>query len=253
MTEVVKSVSEWRKIRKNLSENDIGFVPTMGALHQGHISLLQRCKNDNRVTVASVFVNSTQFNDPEDFKKYPRDFERDLKMLRQAGVDYVFHPDHEEIYADEYRYMVSEKEFSTKLCGAYRPGHFDGVLTVVMKLFNIIRPARAYFGEKDYQQLILIRDMVSNFFMNIDIVGSSIIRESDGLAMSSRNQLLSAEERKKAPVFYKTLNSGKSVSEIINELEKSDFKVDYIEEHFGRIFGAVFLGKTRLIDNAPRN
>jgi pantoate--beta-alanine ligase len=122
-----------------------------------------------------------------------------------------------------------------------------------MKLFNIIRPARSYFGEKDYQQLILIRDMVSNFFMNIDIVGCPIIRESDGLAMSSRNQLLSAEERKKAPVFYKTLNSGKSVSEIINELEKSDFKVDYIEEHFGRIFGAVFLGKTRLIDNAPRN
>ena len=253
MTKVIKNINEWRFVRKNLNADEIGFVPTMGALHEGHISLLRKCRQENTVTAASVFVNPPQFNDPVDLKKYPQDFASDLQILQDQEVDFVFHPDYKEMYADDYRFKVSETEFSNELCGKHRAGHFDGVLTVVMKLFNIIRPARAYFGEKDYQQYLLIKDMVKNFFMNISIIPCPIIREEDGLARSSRNQLLSPKERALAPLFYKTLTSGKSIKEIKEELLNHNFKIDYIEEHFGRIFGAVILGKTRLIDNVPRN
>ncbi|MGM0600495.1 MAG: pantoate--beta-alanine ligase [Candidatus Rifleibacteriota bacterium] len=252
MTRVIRNANEWRLIRKDLIADDIGFVPTMGALHEGHLSLLQKCRQQNALTVASVFVNPPQFNDPEDLERYPRDFASDLKILRDQEVDFVFHPDYGEIYADDYRFRVCETEFSKELCGKNRAGHFEAVLTVVMKLFNIIKPGRAYFGEKDYQQYLLVKDMVKNFFMNISIVPCPIIREPDGLARSSRNQLLSPEERAMAPLFYKTLSSGKSIEEIKKELINHHFKIDYIEDHFDRLFGAVILGKTRLIDNVPR-
>lgn len=251
MTKVIKKISEWKEIRnsENIKDKSIGFVPTMGALHKGHASLIERCVKENDISVVSIFLNPTQFNDPNDLKNYPRSFENDLKLLEDLNVDYLFYPDNEEIYFDNYRYKIVESEFSKILCGAFRPGHFEGVLTVVMKLFNIIKPHRAYFGEKDYQQLKLVEGMCKAFFMNIEIIPCPVVRDEDGLALSSRNLLLTTEERKLAAKFPELLKSKKAPEEIKTELESLGFKVDYVEELEGRRFGAVHIGKVRLIDN----
>ena len=249
MAEVFKSVEEWREFRKSLKDVSIGFVPTMGALHEGHISLFRRSVEENDKTVASVFVNPTQFNDKDDLKNYPRNFDDDYKKLADAGVDYILFPEYEDIYNDNYRYEVNEKEVSKLLCGASRPGHFTGVLTVVMKLLNIVKAGKAYFGEKDYQQFLLIKGMCEAFFMDTEIIPCPIVRENDGLAMSSRNLLLKESERKLAPKFYELLGSNEDLNEIKKRLADEGFKVDYIEEIENRRFGAVFLGKVRLIDN----
>lgn len=251
MVKVIKSISEWKEIYKSekLIDKTIGFVPTMGALHEGHASLIERSVNENNVSAVSIFVNPTQFNDPKDLDKYPRTFYNDLKLIEKLHVDYLFYPSYKEIYSDNFRYRISEIEFSKILCGAFRPGHFDGVLTIVLKLFNIIKPNRAYFGEKDFQQLKLIQGMTEAFFMDVEIISSPTIRENDGLAMSSRNRLLSEDERKIAQKFPMLLKSNKTCEEIKRELENSGFKVDYIEEHSGRRFGAVHVGNVRLIDN----
>ena len=185
----------------------VGFVPTMGALHEGHASLIRQSAAENDLTVVSIYVNPTQFNNSDDLKKYPRTWEADLELARRAGAWAVLAPDYDEIYADGYRYRISENDFSKKLCGAHRPGHFDGVLTVVMKLLQIVQPKRAYFGEKDYQQLQLIRDMARTFFLRTEIIGTPTVREQDGLAMSSRNVRLTASGREKAPVIYRELNT----------------------------------------------
>ncbi|MEG8947511.1 pantoate--beta-alanine ligase [Rosettibacter firmus] len=251
MTKVIKNISEWKVIRnsEDLKNKTIGFVPTMGALHKGHASLIERCLKENDISVVSIFVNPTQFNDPDDLRNYPRTFENDFKLLETMNVDYLFYPEYGEIYSDNYRYKIVETDFSKKLCGAFRPGHFEGVLTVVMKLFNIVRPHKAYFGEKDYQQLKLIEGMCKAFFMDIEIVPCPIVRDEDGLALSSRNLLLTDEERKIAVNFPELLKSKKSANQIKEELEKLGFKVDYIEDIEGRRFGAVHIGKVRLIDN----
>ena len=251
MITIVKSVTEWNNIynSKELPGRRIGLVPTMGALHAGHLSLIERSIKENDVTVLSIFVNPTQFNDTEDLKKYPRNLDMDIELLKKLKVDYVFFPDASEIYSDDFNYYVEENNLSKILCGPFRPGHFKGVLTVVMKLLNIIKPAKAYFGEKDYQQLKLIEGMVKAFFLDVEIVACPIIRDDDGLALSSRNALLSDEERKSALNFPKLLKSDKSNMEIKKELVKLGMNVDYIEEHFGRRFGAVHVGKVRLIDN----
>ncbi len=250
MIEVINSVSDWKQIladKKNIKS--IGFVPTMGALHKGHLSLVEKSVEENDLTVVSIFVNPTQFNDPNDLKNYPRNFDQDKNLLELHNVDYIFYPDYSEIYHDNYRYKVQELEFSKKLCGASRDGHFDGVLTVVMKLLNIIEADTAYFGEKDYQQYLLIDGMVKAFFMKTKIIPCATIRSAAGLAHSSRNELLTHKHREIAPLFAKLLRSNLSVEEIKNELNKSEFKVDYIEEIGSRRFGAVWLGKVRLIDN----
>jgi pantoate--beta-alanine ligase len=249
MTQVIKQIREWKEVRNSLQKKSIGFVPTMGALHEGHLSLIRKSVSDNNITVVSIFVNPTQFNDKNDFKNYPVTFESDLAKLESEKVEYLFYPEYKEIYSDDFRYEINEKEFSKKLCGAHRPGHFTGVLTIVMKLLNIIKPTKAYFGEKDYQQYLLIKGMAEAFFLDCEIIPLPLIREKDGLAMSSRNKLLTEKERKLAPRFYHWLKSDNSIDTIKDKLEEEGFKIDYIEEIDERRFGAVHLGKVRLIDN----
>jgi len=248
---ILKSIQEWKDEKKNIV-GKIGFVPTMGALHLGHLSLVRFSKKDCEKTIVSIFVNPTQFNDPNDLKAYPRMLEEDALKLENEGVDYIFAPEFSELYPDDYSYVVTEKKLSNVLCGKSRPGHFDGVLSVVMKLFNIVEADKAYFGEKDYQQLELIKGMVEAFFMKTQIIPCPTIREEDGLAMSSRNLRLSAEGRLKAPLFHRALLMPKTCEEVKNHLEKLGFKVDYIEERLDRRFGAVFLDNVRLIDNVAR-
>ncbi|MGZ3689254.1 MAG: pantoate--beta-alanine ligase, partial [Bdellovibrionota bacterium] len=204
MPRIFESVAEWKKFRPELS-GGLGFVPTMGALHEGHLSLCERSREENAGTLVSLFVNPTQFNDPRDLERYPRTLEADLEKLTRAGVDYVLCPSSSELYPDDYRFRVSESEKSVLLCGAHRPGHFDGVLTVVLKLLNLAGADAAYFGEKDFQQLTLIREMTEALFHPTRIVGCPTVREADGLAMSSRNRLLSPEARKLAPALASVL------------------------------------------------
>jgi pantoate--beta-alanine ligase len=246
---VFKDIPEWQHYRKNLNSASVGFVATMGALHLGHLSLVERSKQENDQTVVSLFLNPTQFNNPEDLNKYPKTFEEDLALLKDAQCDCVLAPSYEQIYPDQYHYGVKETNQSQMLCGTARPGHFDGVLTVVLKLFNLVHPTRAYFGEKDYQQAMLIRGMVDAFFLPTQIVTCPIVRAEDGLALSSRNVNLTPEERKVAPLFYRTLRRKLPLHEIRSSLKDLGFKVDYVEDHWGRRLAAVHLGNVRLIDN----
>ena len=251
MTRIIRTIREWKELcaSENISSKELGFVPTMGALHKGHASLIEKSVAENRKTVVSFFVNPTQFNDPKDLEKYPKTFEQDFQMLEELDVDFLFFPEYEELYSDNFAYQIREDAFSKVLCGAYRSGHFDGVLTVVLKLLNIIKPGRAYFGEKDYQQYKLIRGMAEAFFLQTEIIACPTVRDEDGLALSSRNLLLSPEERKFALNFPRLLKTDKSCDEIKFELEQLSFKVDYIEEYDGRRLGAVYAGKVRVIDN----
>ncbi|MBM2855010.1 MAG: pantoate--beta-alanine ligase [Steroidobacteraceae bacterium] len=244
-----RSIADWHALRDALGDRTLGLVPTMGALHPGHLSLVQRSQRENAVTVVSIFVNPTQFDQPDDLDRYPRQTEDDLALLRDAAVDAVFLPTREEIYPDAYLYRVCESELSRKLCGAHRPGHFDGMLTVVMKLLNIVQPTRAYFGEKDYQQLLLVRGMAQAFFMDVDIVACPVVREPDGLAMSSRNQNLDAAQRRLAPSLHQVLRESKDTESAQARLQQLGFDVDYVEDFKGRRLAAVRLGGTRLIDN----
>jgi len=246
---VFTSITDWQNFRGNLSKSPLGFVPTMGALHQGHLSLVTASRQQDALTVVSVFINPTQFDDKKDFEKYPADSRSDLERLESAGVDVVLFPDAAQIYKDEYRFKVTESDFSRRLCGAHRPGHFDGVLTVVMRLLNLVQPDNAYFGEKDYQQLQLIRDMVSAFFMPVNIVGCATTREADGLAMSSRNQHLDARQRVQAASLYAALKNSCTAAEARQVLTRQGFEVDYVEDITNRRLAAARLGSTRLIDN----
>lgn len=190
----------------------VGLVPTMGGFHEGHLSLMRRSCSDNDVTVVSLFVNPTQFGPNEDFRSYPRDLEGDALQAQQTGVDLVFAPEPSEMYADDFSTWVKVKHITETLCGAQRPGHFRGVATVVTKLFNIVQPDRAYFGEKDYQQLQVIRRMTRDLNMPLDIVPVPTVREPDGLAMSSRNTYLTPAERKVAPRLHQALQAGAAVA-----------------------------------------
>ena len=196
---------------KRKEGSSIGFVPTMGALHHGHLSLIRRARAENDFVICSIFVNPTQFTNKEDLEKYPRTFESDYKLLESEGCDIIFAPKVEEIYPNnnEPITVYELKGLDKPMEGIYRPGHFQGVCVVVHKLFNIINPTRAYFGEKDFQQLAIIRHMVSSLKLDVQIVGCSIVRGEDGLAMSSRNMRLSASERQVAPMIYKTLLQAK--------------------------------------------
>lgn len=251
MTKIITETKKFIRLRKGkfFIGKKVGFVPTMGALHEGHLSLIKKSIQQNDITVVSIYVNPTQFNNVDDFKKYPNTFVNDLKLLKQLKVDFLFYPGYSEIYPDNYKYKVIETEFSKLLCGKYRPGHFDGVLTVVLKLLNIVKPHRAYFGEKDFQQLKLIEGMTKAFFIDTKIISHPTVRTEDGLALSSRNLRLTDEQRKLAPVFPAMLSSGKSLSRIKSALTKKGFKVEYVEKINDRIFGAVYLGEVRLIDN----
>jgi pantoate--beta-alanine ligase len=244
-----RSIADWHALRNALGDRTLGLVPTMGALHAGHLSLVQRSQRENAVTVVSIFVNPAQFDQADDLDRYPRQTEHDLALLRDAAVDAVLLPAREDIYPDGYLYRVSESELSRKLCGAHRPGHFDGVLTVVMKLLNIVQPTRVYFGEKDYQQLLLVRGMTQAFFMDVDVVACPVVREPDGLAMSSRNQNLDTAQRQLAPALHQVLRESRDTESAQTRLQQLGFDVDYVEDFKGRRLAAVQIGATRLIDN----
>ena len=250
----------------------VALVPTMGFLHEGHLSLVRIAKRRARRVVVSVFVNPTQFGPNEDFETYPRDMEKDAALCEAAGANLIFNPEPEEMYTDALT-TVSVDKITKVLCGKTRPIHFNGVCTVVSKLFNIVTPDRAYFGQKDAQQLLVIRKMVKDLNFDIEIVGCPIIREADGLAKSSRNTYLSPEERKAALCLSRGLNTGRALAEggadadeiktaIRSEIEKEPMaKVDYVEvvdldslepaQDAKNILAAVavYIGKTRLIDN----
>lgn len=253
----------------------IGFVPTMGALHEGHLSLINRAKKDNDIVVCSVFVNPIQFNNPADLEKYPRTPEKDIEKLEQAGCDAVFMPTAEEMYPNKVEDHYDFGDLERVMEGACRPGHFNGVAIVVRKLFEIVTPNRAYFGEKDFQQLAIINKMVSDLNMNLEIVPCPIVREKDGLAMSSRNVRLNETERAIAPKIFATLNDSITKKDVMSPAEMKnyalkkyaelkEFDVEYVEitdeinlksienwdecDH-ARIFVALQLGPVRLIDN----
>lgn len=246
---IVTNISEWRQIKNNLTSKTIGFVPTMGHLHAGHLSLCARASDENDVTVVSIYVNPTQFNQASDFDLYPRTLERDSAMLASQQVDYLFLPDAKEMYQDGYQVQVTENTISTELEGLYRPGHFNGMLTVVLRLLNIIQPLRAYFGEKDYQQVLLVKKMVNALCVPMEIVACETVRDEDGLALSSRNSRLNEQQRKKAAHFPRLLHSELQPEKISEQLQALGFKVDYIAEQWQRRLGAVWLDDVRLIDN----
>lgn len=267
--EVREIVFEWKK-----QGFSVGLVPTMGYLHEGHQSLIRR-SNENDKTVVSIFVNPIQFGPNEDFEAYPRDLERDAKICEEAGADLIFAPEASEMYAEDFTSFVDMTGPTDELCGLRRPGHFRGVCTVVSKLFNIVTPDRAYFGQKDAQQLAVIKRMTRDLSYGIEIIGCPIVREEDGLAKSSRNTYLSADERNAAVVISSSLRAGqkmidegetdtaKIISEIAALIEKEPLaKIDYIKavdadsiKPVDTINGttlfaaAVYIGKTRLIDN----
>jgi pantoate--beta-alanine ligase len=248
---VFDRVAAWRARRAcDLRQGvTLGFVPTMGALHDGHLSLVERSRAENDRTLVSVFVNPTQFDDPADLHAYPRTLERDLALLEAAGADFVLLPRADEMYADGFRYRVCETEQSTMLEGLHRPGHFAGVLTVVLKLLNIAAAERAYFGEKDWQQLSLVRGMTDAFFLRTAIVACPTVRESTGLALSSRNAHLTAPDRERAATLHRVLTSAATTDDAIDQLTDAGFAVDYVDDRDGRRLAAVRLRGVRLIDN----
>jgi pantoate--beta-alanine ligase len=222
--QVVRQIREMQKISDKLRKEGkrIGFVPTMGYLHDGHISLVKRVKELCDSVVASIFVNPTQFGPGEDFQRYPRDEEGDRAKLEKAGVEFLFIPEAKEMYPSGYQTYVEVTEVSNGLCGDFRPGHFRGVATVVSKLFNIVKPHVAVFGEKDYQQLLVIERMVEDLNFDIEIIPGTLIREKDGIAMSSRNTYLSPEDRKKATGLYRSLLRAK---ELFDSGEKKAYNI----------------------------
>lgn len=250
---IVTEIKEWQAIRTRLGNQTIGFVPTMGNLHAGHLSLCARAKADNEITVVSIFINPTQFNQPQDFTSYPRTLEQDIIMLDSNGIDFLIHPNTENMYPDNYQLQVSETAESLILEGAYRPGHFNGVLTIVLKLLHLVQPTHAYFGEKDYQQLLLIRKMAASLFLPAKIVACPTIRGTGALALSSRNSRLSPQQYEKALKFPQLLHSALNTAKIAEELITLGFKVDYITERWQRRLGAVWIDDIRLIDNIPND
>jgi len=270
--QVVETISEMRNLRPQLTE-PVGFVPTMGYFHEGHLSLVRQAKKENPSVVVSIFVNPTQFGPSEDFRDYPRDLRRDLELLQ--NVDIAFVPSEEEMYPSGFNSWIDVERITQRLEGASRPGHFRGVTTICAKLFNIIQPTRAYFGQKDVQQAVVIKKMVSDLNMNLEIIVVPTVRESDGLAMSSRNIYLDAEERQAAIVLFKALSlarhlwqSGEKDTDKIRHqmtslIQKEPLaRIDYVSiadantlEELNVIDRpalaslAVTIGKTRLIDN----
>lgn len=275
---IIRNIEEMKIISKEIKSKgmSLGMVPTMGFLHEGHKSLIKCAKENNDIVTVSIFVNPTQFGPYEDYESYPRDLEHDSKICQMEGVDYIFHPEPDEMYPDGYStFVIPGEKMTNILCGITRPGHFRGVCTVLTKLFSIINPDNAYFGEKDIQQLAIVRRMVKDFNLGVNINGCPIIREEDGLAKSSRNTYLNKEERKAAIILRKSILKGKEFMDngeknvekirkvIVDSINSEPLaKIDYVEiidfDTFDRIEKlskntliamAVYIGKTRLIDN----
>jgi len=280
LIQVIKKKDEINRIIGNLKREGktIGLVPTMGFLHEGHISLIEKSKEECDITVISIFVNPVQFGPEEDLDRYPRDFERDRRLAEQKGADIIFYPESDEMYAGNHLTYVNVEKLEKIMCGKFRPGHFRGVCTVVLKLFNIIEPDKAYFGLKDFQQLAILKKMVSDLDIKIQIAECETVREPDGLAMSSRNSYLNNTERKNANILFRAISlaeneikKGKSIEtarrKAIRMLKECVFvkKIDYFdirdpedlkilkkpdkEKSKILIASAIWFGKTRLIDN----
>jgi pantoate--beta-alanine ligase len=278
---IVKEVRLMQRLAKSIKREGktIGFIPTMGYLHEGHLSLVREARKDTDVTVMSIYVNPMQFGPKEDYKRYPRNLKRDMRLAKSSGTDIIFVPLDKEMYPEGYSSLINVKDLNERLCGKSRPGHFTGVSTVVAKLFNIVMPSVAYFGQKDVQQAAVIKKMVQDLNMDTRIKVMPIVREPDGLAMSSRNVYLNKAERKDALSLYKALelakgmiNSGKrNAEEIISEMKKyientGSLRIDYIKivdaealkpvyKIKGRVLVAlaIRIGNTRLIDNIVVN
>jgi pantoate--beta-alanine ligase len=273
---ILRTLPELRAWRASLPPaSTLGFVPTMGALHAGHMKLVEECRRENTVTVVSIFVNPLQFGPNEDLARYPRPFETDSALCEAAGVDVIFAPEPSDFYAADHATFVDVQGLDRFLCGAARPGHFRGVCTVVLKLFNAVQPHRAYFGKKDIQQALILKRMVSDLAVNVEMVLTETVREPSGLALSSRNTFLSADEKDRAVAIQRGLkraraafDAGERTAEVLKQLIRSEIeasrptRIDYIEivsqsrlEPIERIESpavfavAVFYGNTRLIDN----
>ncbi|MGA7678277.1 MAG: pantoate--beta-alanine ligase [Dehalococcoidia bacterium] len=272
--QIAKTIAEMKALRMK-SLGSVGFVPTMGYLHDGHLALVKQARDDNSVVIASIFVNPTQFGPTEDFKTYPRDTERDLAMLRKERTDIVFMPSAEEMYPEGFSSWIEVENVTDRLEGSCRPGHFKGVTTIVAKLFNIVEPTRAYFGQKDAQQALVIKKMVANLNMNLEVIVAPTVRENDGLAMSSRNVYLNPQEHQAAIVLFKALTLARNLwgkgernaetirQEMTSLISKEPLaKIEYVSiadaetlEELTEIDKpalasmAVRIGKTRLIDN----
>jgi pantoate--beta-alanine ligase len=278
---LVKSIAEMKAAVKEAKAHNrtVGFVPTMGFLHEGHLSLVRECRRNADVTVVSIFVNPLQFGPKEDFKQYPRDLEKDSQSLEREGVDYLFTPDEREMYPGGYKTTIEVTDFQDKLCGRSRPGHFKGVATVVLKLFHIVQPDFAFFGQKDAQQAVLLQRMVKDLNLDVEIRVLPIVRDRDGLALSSRNTYLNKKERQAALVLMKSLKEAslmfeageQKASAIISQMkdtimEEPLARIDYVEivdlhglnpvdtiDQDVLVAVAVYFGKTRLIDNIILN
>lgn len=274
---IIRSIKQMQQVSRQIRQKDqsIGFVPTMGALHEGHLSLIRRARKDNDIVAVSIFVNPTQFGAGEDFKKYPRVLKQDAALCKKEGVDLIFSPSTEAMYTQDHKTHVYVEHLSGRLCGKFRPGHFRGVATVVTKLFNIVQPNTAYFGQKDAQQAVIIKKMVKDLNMPLEIKVLPTVREESGLAMSSRNKYLSAQEKKDAVVLYQALRladrlikqGNRNYLGIIKQMRrliagKKNISVQYIsivnledllpvKRIKGKILIALaaHIGKTRLIDN----
>ena len=278
---IITSIKQMSDISQKLQRKGktMGFVPTMGALHQGHVSLIRRARKENNIVVVSIFVNPAQFGPPEDLKNYPRNLKRDAQMCRKEGVDFIFYPHAEDMYPGNYKTYVTVDDLSDGLCAKFRPGHFKGVTTVVTKLFNLLQPEIAYFGQKDAQQAIIIKRMTEDLNMSVKIKIMPIVRQKDGLALSSRNVYLAPKERKEALVLSQALNladklikqRNRNPKDIICRMrqlinKKKSAKIQYIcivdlenlkpvERIKGKVLIAlaVWIGRTRLIDNLCLN
>tara|TARA_B100000424_G_scaffold255475_1_gene234465 strand:- start:417 stop:1247 length:831 start_codon:yes stop_codon:yes gene_type:complete len=273
--QVVHTVEEIKQKRLEFSQRKIGFVPTMGALHEGHLALVKKCKSESELSIVSIFVNPTQFNDNKDLEKYPNTIEADLKFLEQMGVDIVFIPKYEDLYQNEQKLAVNIAEIEQKMEGSKRPGHFDGVIRVLSIFFNLIKPNHAYFGEKDYQQVLVVQQLINQHFPTISLIKCPTIREPNGLAKSSRNKLLSESAFNRSGEIYITLKwikeniTAQSINSILDDGRRKlseRFEVEYLELRNennleetsnslenSRLFVAVQIESIRLIDNIALN
>lgn len=273
--QVVHTVEEIKQKRLEFSQRKIGFVPTMGALHEGHLALVKKCKSESELSIVSIFVNPTQFNDNKDLEKYPNTIEVDLKSLEQMDVDIVFIPKFEDLYQNEQKLAVNIAEIEQKMEGSKRPGHFDGVIRVLSIFFNLIKPKYAYFGEKDYQQVLVVQQLINQHFPTISLIKCPTIREHNGLAKSSRNKLLSESAFNRSGEIYSTLKwikeniTAQSINSILDDgMRKLSerFEVEYLELRNennleetsnslenSRLFVAVQIESIRLIDNIALN
>ena len=273
--QVVHTVEEIKQKRLEFSQRKIGFVPTMGALHEGHLALVKKCKSESELSIVSIFVNPTQFNDNKDLEKYPNTIEADLKSLEQMDVDIVFIPNFEDLYQNEQKLTVNIAEIEQKMEGSKRPGHFDGVIRVLSIFFNLIKPKYAYFGEKDYQQVLVVQQLINQHFPTISLIKCPTIREHNGLAKSSRNKLLSESAFNRSGEIYSTLKwikeniTAQSINSILDDGRRKlseRFEVEYLELRNennleetsnslenSRLFVAVQIESIRLIDNIALN